>query len=45
MASICDNSIVGRNKNIYIGRFKTEEEAHEAYKQKRKELYGIEEYD
>lgn len=37
-------SISYKNKNIYIGRYKTEIEAHEAYKEKYCELYGKETY-
>ena len=44
-ASICDMRKKGKNKNVYIGRYATEEEAHEAYKKKRKEIYGFEEYE
>lgn len=44
-ASICDMRKKEKNKNVYIGRYATEEEAHEAYKKKRKELYGFEEYE
>lgn len=35
-------SISYRRKNIYIGRFETEADAHKAYLAKRRELYGAE---
>lgn len=35
-------SISYKSKNIYIGRFNTEQEAHMAYQKKHKELYGAE---
>lgn len=37
-------SISYQSKNIYIGRYNTEEEAHKAYKKKHCELYGSEIY-
>ena len=35
-------SISYKSKNIYIGRYNTEVEAHQAYIKKHKELYGNE---
>lgn len=37
-------SISYKSKNIYIGRYKTEKEAHFAYKKKHFELYGSDYY-